>query len=143
MVERHSGELVLKLAHQRHDLTARYVLEPLNGIICIQLHSGKYDLEVGRLLPLVTVIPAAFRCADVFPAQQLAQVSDFVPLEIVPLLDCLQLLLVLVFDQPLQAVWCAQALHVVMRLRVAQNVFAWHRFSGRVLKSASDLKDSV
>ena len=113
----------------------------MNGIICIQLQSGKYDLEVGRLLPLVTVIPAAFRCADVFPAQQLAQVSDFVPLEIVPLLDCLQLLLVLVFDQPLQAVWCAQALHVVTSSR-GTNVFAWHRFSGRVLKSASD-KDSV
>ena len=122
MVERHSGELVLKLAHQRHDLTARYVLEPLNGIICIQLHSGKYDLEVGRLLPLVTVIPAAFRCADVFPAQQLAQVSDFVPLEIVPLLDCLQLLL-----GPCSRVRSTTAGGLVRTGAACCDVFAWHK----------------
>ena len=128
VLARHRVELVLKLAHQRHDLTAGYVLEPLDGLSRCKLLSGEDDLEVSHLLALVTVMPSAFWSADLAPAQQLAQVADDNRLEAVPFLDRLQMSLVIVFDEPKHAVGSAQAIHGARPLRVAPDPFDWpHR----------------
>ena len=110
-------------------LTAGYVLEPLDGLSRCKLLSGVDDLEVGHLLALVTVMPSAFWSADLAPAQQLAQVADDNRLEAVPFLDCLQMSLVIVFDEPKHAVGSAQALHRRARGRTPSrgtDPFAWH-----------------